>query len=392
MTNSAFTITSPFNGLVDTTTNQVISGTKLFNDPERTGNPISGADLVNKDYVDNTINSGLSGRAASNTQTPDLIDNVGFNATYSGNNALLLTLTGADGNALSSSNSARVAFRDSANTGKFNVRTISSPLTLTISSGSSLGVETGIKYRLYAGLLDVSGTPELCVWNPYNQFGKSLKRFDENSLQTSTALATSSNTSQTIYSTTARPTVPFRYIGIAEVTNTTGAWNGTINANYPLGAGSTKTNDIVGNIRSGSTAIISTSTAIPSDDTLLQISECIPYVSCAYQAQSECNIIKVSTAALVGGGAIAATMGGGIFSGSNANVLSDWQYTYSAGYQSVITATYSDRINNTANVNWNARFGQFNSAVQTVYINGSGGTRYLGPNKPTYIEIQEIFA
>jgi hypothetical protein len=48
-------------GYVDLNTNQIISGNKIFNSIQRSGNPTLPADLTNKGYLDNNLNSGLAG-------------------------------------------------------------------------------------------------------------------------------------------------------------------------------------------------------------------------------------------------------------------------------------------------------------------------------------------
>lgn len=151
-------------------------------------------------------------------RSPEDMDNIGLSFAV-GSSALTITLTAADGTSLSSTNPADVNFRSAtAATGTVTTRSITSALTLTISSGSTLGHSSGIDHPLYIYLLDSSGTVELAA---------STTRFDDGSVITTTAEGAGggADSSSTIYSTTQRTSVPIRLVARC-VSNqvTAGTW------------------------------------------------------------------------------------------------------------------------------------------------------------------------
>jgi hypothetical protein len=216
-----------------------------------------------------------------------------------------------------------------------------------------------------------------------------LLRYNENQLQSVTAFGVSSNLPQVIYGVSARPNVPFRYIGVGELTNTTGAWAGSIKANYSLSAGSLKTNDIVGSVYSGNPTLVSTTATIPVDDTVPQLNEGGLFISAAYQAQSECNLINIRSFAQYSCSAIATNVMA-LFSGSNFNAIGvNANVSDAANYARYLIAAYKDRANNTNNVNYSMRMGTNGGTLSTSSANGA---RIFGGIIPmTYLEIQEIF-
>lgn len=134
-------------------------------------------------------------------------------------NALTIALKGADGNDASASNPIDITFRNStAGTGTSNIRQVTGALSLTISSGSTLGHSSGTDSYIYVYALDNSGTVELAA---------STRWFDEGELRSTTAEggAGAADSATTIYSTTARTSVPIRLLGRLKSNQATaGTW------------------------------------------------------------------------------------------------------------------------------------------------------------------------
>lgn len=113
------------------------------------------------------------------------------------------TLAGTDPSA---TDPVYVYFRNgTAGTGNYVKRTITSALSITISSGSTLGHSSGLDCYGYGYFLDNSGTVELAV--------AGSRVFDEASLQTTTAEggAGAADSKTTLYSTTARTSKPILF-------------------------------------------------------------------------------------------------------------------------------------------------------------------------------------
>ena len=127
-------------------------------------------------------------------------------------NALTLTL-----------NATELDFRDNALTsGTVNSRPVIAPISLVISSGSTLGTISTKQSRIAILAIDNGGTIELAAVNLAG--GNNL---DETTLITTVAEggAGAADSANVIYSTTARTNVPFRVVGYAESTQATaGTW------------------------------------------------------------------------------------------------------------------------------------------------------------------------
>jgi len=95
-------------------------------------------------------------------------------------------------------------------------------ISVTVSSGSTLGTVNAVQSRLAVLAIDNAGTVELAVVNMTG--GNNL---DETTLISTTAEggAGAADSANVIYSTTARANVPFRVVGFIDITEATaGTW------------------------------------------------------------------------------------------------------------------------------------------------------------------------
>jgi hypothetical protein len=132
------------------------------------------------------------------------VDNLSFVASVA-TNALTITIKDAAGNTPSSATTA-VSFRSSTLTsGAFVTRTITSALSMTVSSGSTLGHANGISKNIWLYLIDNAGTVEVAV---------SSTQFDDTFLYSTVAEggAGAADSESVLYSTTARTSVAIRLI------------------------------------------------------------------------------------------------------------------------------------------------------------------------------------
>jgi hypothetical protein len=128
------------------------------------------------------------------------------------------------GNALTVTlNPTTLDFRSSTlGSGTVNTRTVSSAISVTVSSGSTLGTINNTASRIVVLAIDNAGTVELAVVNIAG--GNQL---DETNLISTTAEggAGAADSNNVIYSTTARSSVPYRVVGFIDSTQTTaGTW------------------------------------------------------------------------------------------------------------------------------------------------------------------------
>jgi hypothetical protein len=128
------------------------------------------------------------------------------------------------GNALTVTlNPTTLDFRSATlGSGTVNTRTVSSAISVTVSSGSTLGTINSTASRIVVLAIDNAGTVELAVVNIAG--GNQL---DETNLISTTAEggAGAADSNNVIYSTTARSNVAYRVVGFVESTQTTaGTW------------------------------------------------------------------------------------------------------------------------------------------------------------------------
>lgn len=120
-------------------------------------------------------------------------------------------------------NACALAFRSSSLTsGSTSTIAVSSPISVTVSSGSTLGTVNATQSTIMVLAINNSGTVELAVVNIAG--GNNL---DETTLISTTAEggAGAADSNNVIYSTTARSSVPFRVVGAIISTQTTaGTW------------------------------------------------------------------------------------------------------------------------------------------------------------------------
>lgn len=189
------------------TASQLLNDTKIW----VTGNSINKT-------LDDAIVDGDIGSYPSWADSSKLLYNLGLATSVDGN-ALTIALKDKSGSNPSVVSPVKVGFRNAtATTGQYSVVSVTSSMSLTISSGSTLGQRDGIVSYIYIYLINNSGTAELAV---------SRMPFDDGSLVTTIAEggAGAADSASAIYSATARTSVPCRIVGRLKNTQTNaGVW------------------------------------------------------------------------------------------------------------------------------------------------------------------------
>lgn len=160
------------------------------------------------------VNVGSTSPDASNT-----IDNVGF-TTSVGSSALTISLKTEDGGDPDSGDAIRVAFRSStATSGVYETVSITAPLSLVISSGSTLGQTSAVADYIYVYLVNNAGTPLLAA--------SGSSSWDEGTLYTTTAEggAGGADSATVLYASSSVSNKAIRLIGrILNTQATAGTW------------------------------------------------------------------------------------------------------------------------------------------------------------------------
>jgi hypothetical protein len=142
-------------------------------------------------------------------------------------NALTIALKTQAGSNPSAGDPVKIGFRSATtSSGTYNQRSVTGALSLTVSSGSTLGQTSGQPWMLYVYAIDNAGTVELAV---------SGTLYRETGIYNTTAEggAGAADSVSTIYSTTARTNIVLRLIGkILNTQTTAGTWTSAGSALY----------------------------------------------------------------------------------------------------------------------------------------------------------------
>jgi hypothetical protein len=147
------------------------------------------------------------------------IQNLSLAVGPGGGNTLLIALKNKAGNDPSATDPVKIAFRNSSNAGgDYSVLTRTSSLSMTISSGSTLGHASGIESDIWIYAINNAGTMELACSNTLYDTEKVISTSAEGG-------AGAADSNRTIYSTTARTNVAARIIGRVKISQATaGTW------------------------------------------------------------------------------------------------------------------------------------------------------------------------
>lgn len=150
--------------------------------------------------------------------------NLGITASV-GASALTVAIKGADGNDPSASNPVLLGFRSpTVATGTPVIRSLTASLSLTISSGSTMGTVANVPFRLAVVIFDDAGTLRLGLINP------TTGSVDETAVASSTAEggAGAADSANTYYTGSAVTSKAFRVVGYLEYSTglgTAGTWS-----------------------------------------------------------------------------------------------------------------------------------------------------------------------
>lgn len=128
-------------------------------------------------------------------------------------NALTIALKDKAGSNPSAGSAVTVAFRNATSaTGDYSLVSTTAALSLVVSSGATLGMSSAISSFVYLYGLNNAGTMELAI---------STKKFDDNSIQSTTAMSGAATNAEILYSTTARSNMAIRLLARLAISETT---------------------------------------------------------------------------------------------------------------------------------------------------------------------------
>lgn len=178
-----------------------------------------------------TDGSGNTSWVKSFTSSSD-IRNASLAVSLAGN-AMTITLKGADGNDPSATNPVIIVFRNAtATTGSLSEVVVTSALSITVSSGSTLGTTSAVESKINVYAINNAGTVELAVAN------LGATSTDGRVTTTAEGGGGAADSGTVFYSTTARTNVACRLLGaIVSTQATAGTWATAITSILTVGCG-----------------------------------------------------------------------------------------------------------------------------------------------------------
>lgn len=289
----------------------------------------------------------------------------------------LKTLSGADP---SSGNPVFMIFRDvTAATGDYVVRTITAALSVTVSSGSTLGTSNGVACRIWIGALDNAGTPELFVINCVS--GTGIYPLGQFPLITTTAEggAGGADSAQVPYSTTARTAKPYIILAYASYESglaTAGNWAVSPTRLQLFGPGVPLPTQPLQRVASRTGAVSTTANQYTISDTLPTTSNGGTPVNVVITPTSAANIIRVDSRLIISSDNSAAFLTAYIVATGSSNAVSVSQEDTS-GATHMVTMTNGYEV--IAGVTTAITYSLYGSgSAGTMTFNGQSGARKLG--------------
>lgn len=318
--------------------------------------------------------------------SPTLIENLTISASRTGNaeTIAIKTMAGADPSA---TDPVRIAFTKTD--GSFEVLELTAALSLTLSSGSTLGAVSGEAFRLWLTVFNDSGTFRLGAIKCAMTDG--IYGLQDNVLESSTAEggAGAADSAGVIYTGTAVTSKAMRVLGYLEYTLTTaGTWDAAPSLISIYSQGNRLPGETVQVRRNQTGATASGTITIPVDDTIPQNTEGTEFMTQAITPRSAANMLHVHHSALYTLTATASVIAA-VFQDTTANALAVSLITIPvADYATAISVDHLMLAGTTSATTFKLRAGGNNAS--TIRINGGSGARFFGGVASAVMQVTEI--
>lgn len=310
-------------------------------------------------------------------------------------NACTVAIKTIAGNDPSSMDPVIIAFRNStAGNGGLNIRLVTAALSITITSGATLGFASGTNgQRFWVFALDNAGAVEVGVVNCRN--GTNIYPLGQFPIITTTAMDATADNAATPYSTTARtsvPYVPLGYMTWETGLTTAGTWDASPTRvqeygwSVPLPGNTVQTQ---GNITG---AFANGTTVIPRDDTIPQITEGDQYMTQAITPTSSANVLSIEAKGQFVCSADQTNVAIALFQDATANALTVGTSAASAATRPFAPSLVWDMLaGTTSSTTFRIRGGA--DGAGTTGFNGltSAGRAYGGVFN-SYLRVREVMA
>ena len=287
---------------------------------------------------------------------------------------------------------ASLRFRNATlTTGDYTDVAFSSAITLTLSSGSTIGAVNSTAFRVWLVAFNDAGTLRLGAVKTVSTTDIMTLRDDLLYSSTAEGGAGAADSAQVIYSTTAVTSKAIAILGYAEYSlATVGTW-GTAPTKVQVFAAGVPLPGTTLQVRSNATGALATgTTVIPSDDTIPQNTEGDQYMSQAITPISAANVLLWNAQALVTY-SVLGQIKVALFLDSIANAVQ----TSSSGIDSnnterTITVRHLMLAGSTSAITGKVRAGA--NVAGTTTFNGAASGRLYGGVANSFMEVTEVMA
>jgi hypothetical protein len=304
----------------------------------------------------------------------------------------LKTLAGADPSA---ADPVLLAFRSAtAGSGLYVYRTVTAALSLTISSGSTLGAPSGVPFKVWLVIFDDGGTLRMGAIN-CNLGGATpigiypLGRFPIAS-STAEGGAGASDAAHVFYTGSAVSSKPYLVLGYAGYESgiaTAGAWNASPTRLHLQGPHDLLPGDTVQSVYTQNGTLASTTNQYSISATSpTAAGGMVAATAPAITPTSATNLISVAGQAIISSSASNVSATAFIYNGSAAIAVS-------AGYciaNGAIAPAIPIRYQSIAPSGATTYSMYVTGSTGTTYLNGNGATQWFGSIANTWISVEEI--
>lgn len=309
-------------------------------------------------------------------------------------NCALKTFAGTDPTA---SDPIYIVFRNATgSTGDYTVLTITSAISLSISSGSTLGTVNGQAFRLWLVCFNDGGTPRLGLINCLNPNPWNIYPLGQFPTVTSAAEggAGAADSVWVFYTSIAVTTKPYTVLGYFVWESglaTAGTWSAVASRIDPFRPGSLLPGALVSQVENFTGTVATGTTSIPNDNTIPQITEGDQYMSQAITPTSAANVLNVEAQGVFShSSAVRLIMA--LFQDAGANALATVSQVVSSTTLMLPSTrlAYAGLAAGTASTTFRIRAGGTTGATMT--FNGEVGGALFNGTLNSYLRVRELMA
>lgn len=301
------------------------------------------------------------------------------------------TLAGTDPSA---SDPVYFTFRNvTAGTGNYSIVTLTAALSLTISSGSTMGFSNTTAGRLWFAIFNDAGTPRLAAINCRS--GSNLYPLAAWGIASSTAEggAGGADTAQLFYTGTAVTSKAYGVIGYATYESglvTAGTWNSSPTRIQLLATDTKLPGELVQIQQNATGAVATGTTTIPLDDTIPdQSTDGNSFMTQAITPTSAANLLFIETQAHLSNSAGTHNIGA-LFQDSTPAALAAAEDTAATSIISQVKIYHAMLAGTTSATTFKLYGGT--ATAGTTTFNGTSGSRLFGGALNSYLVVREIMA